>query len=203
VRLPTPPHLLRHRPQVACNGLVPTALALAAAWLSGGADVALRPAEGAELAALGGAFMGYYACCCGDTWASELGQLSPEEPRLITTLRPVRRGTNGGVTLAGSAASAAGGLLVGAVFYLAGVLSPTGNCSAGSFHCPGATTAAQWALVPIGAQQPHLAAAWAGALPHPLGSRPLASRCLKSRRPCPPPRVRAIRDAGGSGGERD
>ena len=84
----------------------------------------------------------YYACCCGDTWASELGQLSTEEPRLITTLRPVRKGTNGGVTLVGLAASLAGGLCMGLTFFLAAVVSPTG---------PGRAVALQqWRLVPLG-----------------------------------------------------
>lgn len=50
-----------------------------------------------------------------DTWATELGVLSRRQPRLITTLRPVRAGASGGVTLDGFLASLAGAALIGAV----------------------------------------------------------------------------------------
>jgi len=58
-------------------------------------------------------FLGVMATVTADTWATELGVLSSEEPRLITTLQPVERGTSGAVTVAGTSASAAGGLLMG------------------------------------------------------------------------------------------
>ena len=65
-------------------------------------------------------YVAHYACACGDTWASELGILSTETPRLITTLliRKVPRGTNGGITILGTVASAAGGLFIGIVYWL-------------------------------------------------------------------------------------
>jgi uncharacterized protein (TIGR00297 family) len=69
------------------------------------------------------AFVGHYACCCGDTWASESGTAFSHKflttPILITTLKPVPSGTNGGMSLVGTLASAAGGAAVGAVFSIA------------------------------------------------------------------------------------
>ena len=117
--------------QVACNGLVPTGLAIAYGVLAGCVDMPLGPSPAVELwrskltTALMGGFLGYYACCGGDTWASELGPLSADTPRLITTMRPVRRGTNGGVTLLGLMASIVGGMFLGLVFYVTAMMSPT------------------------------------------------------------------------------
>jgi uncharacterized membrane protein len=77
------------------------------------------------LTLLQGAVLGWYACCCGDAWSRELGELSGDMPRLLTTLQPVRRGTHGAVSLLGLSGAAAGGLLVGLLFHCAAVLSPT------------------------------------------------------------------------------
>lgn len=57
--------------------------------------------------------LGHFACCMGDTLASELGILAPSPPRLVTTLRSVPPGTNGGISVPGTLFSAAGGALIG------------------------------------------------------------------------------------------
>lgn len=63
---------------------------------------------------LGIGVMSSFACCCGDTLASELSPvIAKSDPILITTGKKVPKGTNGGITLEGLFFSLLGGLLVG------------------------------------------------------------------------------------------
>ncbi|KAI0363414.1 hypothetical protein BV20DRAFT_958350 [Pilatotrama ljubarskyi] len=55
----------------------------------------------------------HFACCLGDTLASELGILSRSPPILITTLKVVPPGTNGGLSKVGTLASLMGGFIMG------------------------------------------------------------------------------------------
>jgi uncharacterized protein (TIGR00297 family) len=64
------------------------------------------------------AFVGALAAATADTWATEVGVLSPRPPRLITTGRPVAAGTSGGVSRWGTLAAAGGATFLGGVFYL-------------------------------------------------------------------------------------
>ncbi|KAF9162763.1 Transmembrane protein 19 [Actinomortierella ambigua] len=103
--------------QVFSNGATGTALALAfqyVFWTS-----AQRPAtlfyQDWRASTLLFAYIGHYACCNGDTWSSELGILSKSWPTLITTLKKVPPGTNGGVSWIGLVASVAGGATIGAM----------------------------------------------------------------------------------------
>ena len=91
------------------------------------------------------ACLGAVACCCGNTWASEVGSVLSHSPRLITTLRPVPRGTNGGVSLPGIIASALGGLMIGLIFYITQRILILDE----SFLI-GAKLTPQWIVIPLG-----------------------------------------------------
>jgi len=69
------------------------------------------------------AYAGAMAAVNADTWATELGVLSKTTPRLITTGKPVERGTSGGVSGLGSLAAAGGALIIA----LAAILTVPGN----------------------------------------------------------------------------
>ena len=94
--------------QVAANGGVATALALGHGLLS----------EHKLQQALQAGYTGALATATADTWATELGVLSTHPPRLITTGKHTTPGTSGGITLAGTASSAAGALALGTSFWL-------------------------------------------------------------------------------------
>jgi uncharacterized membrane protein len=64
------------------------------------------------------AALGHFGCCLGDTLASELGILSESKPILITTLKTVPPGTNGGMSLLGTGVSIAGGGFIGLTMVL-------------------------------------------------------------------------------------
>jgi uncharacterized protein (TIGR00297 family) len=105
--------------QVLCNGLIPTLICIYLCINKHfGFVINKQNTENALLLA----YMSYYACCTGDTWASELGVLSKRDPYLITNFRRVPRGTNGGVSLWGTFMSVLGGLTIGIVTGLLSIL---------------------------------------------------------------------------------
>lgn len=70
-----------------------------------------------------------FAVHTADTWATEIGILSKEPPRLVTNLRQiVDPGTSGGITINGCVASIFGGVLIACVYLVAIVFSsPTSS----------------------------------------------------------------------------
>ncbi|XP_028044771.1 transmembrane protein 19 isoform X2 [Monomorium pharaonis] len=63
--------------------------------------------------------IGAFACCNGDTWASEIGTvIGIGNPFLVTTRKKVPKGTNGGVSWIGLISSLVGGLVIGLFCYI-------------------------------------------------------------------------------------
>ncbi|XP_061180343.1 transmembrane protein 19-like [Saccostrea echinata] len=106
--------------QVLCNGGMAAVFALQYMFHVGCKEVIIDFSHHYSSSWLAMSVLGSLACCCGDTFSSELGAVFSRntEPRLITTLAKVPRGTNGGVTVLGMAFSLVGGGLVGLGFYL-------------------------------------------------------------------------------------
>jgi uncharacterized protein (TIGR00297 family) len=77
----------------------------------------------AALAALAGNwtwFAGALAAATADTWATEIGRHSRTQPRLISNGMPVPAGTDGGITLLGTAGAIAGAWFIAGLSFLLG-----------------------------------------------------------------------------------
>ncbi|KAJ3701308.1 hypothetical protein LUZ61_005013 [Rhynchospora tenuis] len=118
----------RNWKQVLANSGIATVLAIIIAFITGGEDRCLDTSNSKLITGLIGGIVGHYACANGDTWSSELGIISNSQPRLITTFKKVKKGTNGGVTISGLVAAGAAGCAIGVAFVSVGFV--TTNCDA-------------------------------------------------------------------------
>ncbi len=66
-------------------------------------------------------YIASFATMNADTWATEIGTLSRQVPRLITHFKKVEPGTSGAVTLLGTSASLAGAVFIGVI---GGIVTP-------------------------------------------------------------------------------
>ncbi|XP_041978875.1 transmembrane protein 19 isoform X2 [Aricia agestis] len=105
--------------QVLCNGGMATQLGILYLLDIGACEIPINFLMDYRASWLSIGVLGTFACCNGDTWASELGTvLSNGDPILITTWKRVPKGTNGGISLIGTIVSTLGGLVIGISHYL-------------------------------------------------------------------------------------
>ena len=88
---------------VLANGLIPTIFAILVIF-------------GFNWALVG--YISSIAAATSDTFSSELGVLSNEKPRLITTFEVVDKGTDGAITIFGTLVGVLGAFLIGVFAYL-------------------------------------------------------------------------------------
>jgi len=84
------------------------------------------------------------AAANADTWATELGVLGPNSPRLITTGKLVERGSSGGVSLVGLLAALGGAMLEATAFV---IVWPGAALLSGTITPHALSMAAAWFLL--------------------------------------------------------
>jgi uncharacterized protein (TIGR00297 family) len=89
--------------QVIANGGIPTILIVLSLWFR---DMYIFPL-----------YLTAVAAATADTWATELGVLSPARPRLITTFKSMEKGTSGAISLTGSIAAIFGSIITVLIGY--------------------------------------------------------------------------------------
>lgn len=131
--------------QVICNGGIASQFAMLYMLDNGVGEMPVDFSKQYMSSYFSTAVLGALACCCGDTFASELGTVFRynTEPRLITTFRKVPKGTNGGISLVGTIFSLIGGLVVGMAYYVTLIFSLS---DAYLQKCP-----PQWPIIILGA----------------------------------------------------
>ncbi|KAJ0176726.1 hypothetical protein K1T71_007905 [Dendrolimus kikuchii] len=105
--------------QVLCNGGMGAQLSLLYLLDVGASERPIDFVKDYRASWLTIGILGVFACCNGDTWASELGTVfSNTDPLLVTSFKKVPKGTNGGISVFGTICSAVGGFLIGISQYL-------------------------------------------------------------------------------------
>ena len=89
--------------------------------ISNGVVACFMAASGGYYLPFVGGFIGAIATATADTLASEIGVLD-QNPRLITTFQKVNPGTNGAVSVLGTAVGIAGAAVIGIAAYFLGIM---------------------------------------------------------------------------------